>query len=783
MTRLNSASHRSRGFSLIEVMIAVVVLTTGLLALAALQGSLTRNSAEAKVRGRVAAMLSARMDELRSTGYGTLVSGTPTVINSTTDPCDGDATDWIDCTRIQAGLASLSVTTTVSTWAGATTFTSPSTPGPDDAQFKRVILSASWKGAADSASANSHQLVIASDISPLGLTNTLIPPPDDQASGGGGPTVRTVNPATAGVIPIAMGNGNSTAASNPTPELVGQSNNQEIVGTKFNVLTYTPEGNAAVIQKRFENEIIKCACTYGVGGTNLPEIYRTAQWPAIWTGDSYEVYKPSPAANAPGQALSSGPRSGVEQSALCQECCRDHHDNSTAGVVKFDPERSDGLTSKYDLNGANILVPVNNTVSGDYYNACRVIRVDGFWRTASDAYSRQFGLLETETVSGAQAKTGLPTTTATTAYTTFVKDYLKQYDGTVATAPANAQAMFDDVTRGLNNPTLVSIAAPNTTDYRYLHSRGLYVDYLEAEARQKLRDVLADTEPQGRCPTGTDLAECVLPYLPFTSANLTEIATWLASDSTVLAVNSGNLLELNPAEPSGSRTYGKRVGTANNTATVRQSNSGAAINTVLTTLAGVDPTDDSAVSNDVQPFDVGGAPGTGTGDNFFVRVSGGGQNPFVFYSIAADNGECIKPAGSDHDCGTNSTLPLAGAIRLGNYWVETTTSRSISAACVDNQGNSVTATATIPVPTFRNYEVVSATIGGVGGTIGSPLTDNKETETTTITFGSIAANDLILVTLAEQTGSPTYATVASCTTNGGANQINNPTWVKSWELP
>ena len=71
--RGTTAGAQPRGFSLLEVLIAVVVLSVGLLALAALQGSLTRSSADAKVRGRVAAMLSARIDDLRSNGYGTLL--------------------------------------------------------------------------------------------------------------------------------------------------------------------------------------------------------------------------------------------------------------------------------------------------------------------------------------------------------------------------------------------------------------------------------------------------------------------------------------------------------------------------------------------------------------------------------------------------------------------------------------------------------------------------------------------------------------------------------------
>jgi prepilin-type N-terminal cleavage/methylation domain-containing protein len=791
MIRIHLAGHRSRGFSLLEVMIAVVVLATGLLALAALQGSLTRSSAEAKVRGRVAAMLSARMDELRATGYGSLTpTPTPVTTTSTSGDCDTatpDATDWIDCTRQQAGLGSLSVVMDIKEWSGTGVFTQTPPSDPDEAQFKRISLTATWTD----AGANGHQLALASDISVLGLTNSLIPPPDDQDSGSGGPTVRTTNPATAGVIPIALGNGDSSAASNPTPELVGQKNNEKIVGTKFNVLTYTPDGAGAVIQKRFENDVIKCKCQYGAGGTNLPEIYRTAQWPAIWTGDHYEVYKPSPAANAPGQSFSSGPASGVEQSPLCQECCRDHHDTAATGVAKFDPERTGGY-QKYNLNGSNTLVTVPDTSSAVYFNSCRIIRVDGLWRTASDMYARNFGLLETETVAGAKAKTGLPTTAATDAYTAFVKDYLAQYDGSVGTAPGNAQTMFDDVTRGLNNPALVTIAAASNTDFRYLHARGLYVDYLEDQARALLADVVADTAAGGRCDQTTSpakaMADCVLPYLPFTSANLTEIAKWLASNTSVLTVNSGNLLATNPAQPSGSRSIGNVVGTSDNTASARKSNSGVAVNTgtAFTNLNGVDPDDDTAIATDVQPFQVGGT--VNSGPAFDVRVSGGGANPFVFFTILTDvNQECLKPAGSDHHCvtSTGTTLPQAGSIKVSNYWLETTASRSITAQCYDG-ATLYTVTDTISVPTFRNYIVSAASIGGVNGTIQTPAAnDNKKTESTTIDFTGITAGGLILVTLAEQTGSPTYATIASgnCTTNGGHNKINSPTWTKSWELP
>ena len=70
------------------------------------------------------------------------------------------------------------------------------------------------------------------------------------------------------------------------------------------MLNYSPPGfgNSVQIQKRFDQEVVKCSCKYGAGGNNLPAIYRTALWPAVWTGEAYAVTQPAGNPAAPGQS-------------------------------------------------------------------------------------------------------------------------------------------------------------------------------------------------------------------------------------------------------------------------------------------------------------------------------------------------------------------------------------------------------------------------------------------------------------------------------------------------
>lgn len=837
-------ASRSRGFSLIEILVAVVILATGLLALTALQGSLTKASAEAKVRGRVAAFVAGRMEALRNGPYGAIAAGSDSCASTT-------APDWVPANVCSdAALGSFTATQTVTTWAGSTGFVEGATPAdPDEAQFKRVTLVASWTD----STGRGHSLRSVSDISPLGFTSNLIVPPEAEGTGGGNPKVRQDNPVTAGMIPVALGDGSSSAASNPKPELKQDGQNQRIVATRFNVLNYIPEGDGStVIQKRFENELVRCKCTKSADTSTSTSIYFKAQWPAIWTGDRYDMYEPEPSSDAPGQTVRSAPASGVTQSDLCTQCCRDHHDGPSG--AKYDPERTVATgestgREKYSRNGSGQYVIAGS--GENYIDACRVIRVDGFWRVAADTYSRHLGLLPTTAVAGVDAKSGAIPDSVRDSYGAFVKTYAARYSGTTAggsgDAPAGADGDFNAASLSLNATAIVVDPPNRTNDWRYLHARGLYIDHLEADARKRLADVLADTDTGGACPTDRPLYDCILPYLPFTTINMTELAKWLAENDDVLQVNSGNIMSNNPLEPFGGRTKGIAATTGagdgtsaddENILSALKSNSGLAVYAAVRDglgadglpcgnepgaaagascdgipdaldreQFGVDPQDDTQVGEDRQVFRVIG--NTNSGLPFYVRsvtststtvsysLGGGDSDGCTNMQADPDGGGAIRA--TDIKCVTQAaSAPMAGSFTVANYWSEGLDDNvrfDIAANQCTVIGTGFTGLSgerVDDVPLFTNFRVNGVTFASGSASITStmplpaddPANDGKSTEATTVNFTGASANTIFNVSYEVQ--GTVRATIGTCTvTQGNGNNwdLTVNSWVKPWMQP
>lgn len=793
--------RRAAGFSLIEVMIAVVVLAVGLLALVALQSRLVREGADAKARSRIASLISSRIDGARAGGYYSLESAGAVQCAAGNDICQAQADAAV--TGLSVGQVVEPVSTALS-------------------EYKTLTVTANWTDAAGKARALSMRTI----ISPLSLdtTGTAL---NQQFAGDIAkvPVVRTSNPATPGMIPVAVSATDSTAATNPRPELLSKGNKQAVTGTKFDVLTYTNESaSTARIQRRVETTVIKCTCQYGAGGSNLPEIYREAQWPAVWTGERYDIFKPETRAAPAGAAVLSGPAAGVVQSPLCTECCRDHHDPASTAVAKFDPERTarnDGtpVHSHYTRNTEGHLVIVPPGGGGTYEESCRMIRVDGLWRTAADMYNRYTGLLATATAPDktAPATTGVPEQNAADNYggsrdrgiNGFVKDVLAAYRSNGWRMDLEqASALYEGA--GLNSPAELTIRrpTPSSSDQRYLHLRGLYVDKLESTALERIRKA---TQAEN-CESGNTF-ECVLPYLPFTTVNLTELAFWKSetkpvdayvNDSSILKVETASTLTFSPTEPYRGRT--NALASAQNddvayaSAMVTRSNTGVAV-----VAQGVDPEDDLVWSletdeanaanwvTDRQRFRVSAPDGTGGTEMFWVRLLGlphtvdkeTTNDPHVDWFVSTSAGSCGGTFSSrkdtdpnDYSCNNTPTLGGAGTVRVSEYYMELSESVFVSETC-DYQGSPVSVSGTVSRPYFRNFQVGSASVDGVAGTL-SVASDGKVTEATGISFSALPANGVVSVSFTEQPR--INATLASCTAikRGNSYDFGTITWNRSW---
>jgi len=512
-----------RGFALIEALIAVVVLATGMLALTALQGSLIRSSADAKARSILAAHAQAVMDSVRVQGPGIVAPGDTQISAGVSLP--------LARVRDAMGASSLVEESTV-TLLG----TAPNT-------FKRIDLVFRW----DDATGSSRVFRMSSAISPLTLSQSPLDDLDPPIADAARPIVRRSIALTEGMIPLALGNGEDTAATNPKPELVGSSTNTYAADTRFDVLTYSGDnlGVEGVVrfQKRIETAFVGCKCQTGLGGFPTGGssdefnvlLKAKAFRPAFWNGNRYT--DPEEAAS-----VVRGPDPTASQSELCDVCCRDHRDPIGVAGPKFNPWIAPH--DHYLTAGGS---PVSETGSAIFLEACRVVRVNGLWRVTPDPRVDDLALLATNrdpsTLGGTTAPANNNRATqslvssglngATTSYVDYIYDYLHQKFYSKSTVDQSALQQ----TSGLNVPDYVPIAITDTNDYnvvagttdpdvRWLNSRGLLVDKLEPDAVTRIDKAIAACS--GASPE--QQAQCVLPFLPVATINVTELAVWAGKE-------------------------------------------------------------------------------------------------------------------------------------------------------------------------------------------------------------------------------------------------------------
>ncbi|MBF6022767.1 type IV pilus modification protein PilV [Lysobacter niastensis] len=745
------SSHRAKGFSLLEVLIAVVVLSFGLLALAALQSRIFQASAEAKAQSVGLAMAKAKIEDMRSymtmAQYQGLTSGSDSA--TTVDGTSYRRSWTVKRYAVAVGSTTFSEYTNV-------TANLPAAYSPNR-EFKTVQMEVTWTDPS-----NQQRWVRMEDAI------SGIDPQDsarNQRTRGGrsrGPKVMIYDPSSEnGVIPIAVGDGTSTAATNPKPVNVSRTGD-DAVETRYDVLTYAAlSGGTAQAQTRVETTVVGCTCT------NTPTT-ATVYRPTYWNGLRYTT---PVAATYTGQARAA---SGVTQSRYCDACCGSHHDPSGVQGAKFSPR----LTSHqhYRLNNGAFEVAA---AGQNYLEACRLIRVDGIFDVAADLSNDYTNLLATAN----NASSPVPGGTAVTNYQNFVLDYLDhryvaQNPGTstASTVYNNRQSpapATDAAARQLDDPAEISIAATNDT--KWLHARGLYVDFLEPEAV----DAVVDAKSACGNVSASVLRSCVLRVLPFTSINLTEIAEWTPITGTQVKASND---DFSTSVAIDTPVRGKVTPGSNPTpnqvtdvfARVGSSNSGVAI------FGDISPNEDEQIYNpditgfwrDQQAFRVSNNSGGGQpGGAFNIAFAGYtvvmSDPPQAGYTYGNRSDTCSNPSGASFPCTTQQgeTLPAPLVVRVGNYNQSGTI--TIPNPCRNN--------GTTTMPYRVDYAVSSFTSTNGSTTFGTMNVLNPGAvgviptgEYTEASVSTVAANDTITANF----GAPTYMCPSNYPNPGG--NTNSP---------
>jgi len=736
---------RIHGFSLIEVMIAIVVLSFGLLALAALQAGLFRAGAEAKARANATAIAQQQVETAKTFAYTSPPNGTYPVSQTYSGLATSALTSvtvngvtYAGCRQVRryryntatsrfvalnevnyaAAVTSGALTVTCVDTAAVGAAFDPATP-----EFKEVRVDVAWVG--DSGQVKTVEVTDSvAAISPADSVQVVKTP----IASSRGPEVWIVPPNqnNPSVVPIAIGTNENdediaAASSNPKPERFVEDVSSV---TLFSVQTFTGDTGEDAVEVRLNRKIDVAAASCVCSSTaQLSTTTNPAYLPTVWNGKRLAFMEPAAVVGkAIGLAASS---SDPQIEALCTSCCRDHYDAS-AQSPKVDPYRSTHEHYGYTKQGQNYnvndgLLPVGAQTNNEYVEACRLVRVNGRMRVAVDALQNHMAVTPLNS-----AGTGFQNASFVDRYSSFVSDYANYaaqnipvgYPSPTAKLPAPTSAQLT---------TYADVADPAVIDFtaasqeRKLIAFGLYIDYLSQDTIDAYNCAVADNNTGSCSGLGT---RNPLEYIPFYAVNMGNLGAWGSSKTDVADVTDVGFSNQGFQTSDGGVVTSK-AGNSNDpfpvSMAVKKSNSG------LTNTAAID-TDDAAAANvvtDAQNFRKQGNVVV-TPDYHYLYftpriVAAGINNIGNLLTISIGGSSCTKVNAQPYDywrCQYDANAAVSLSISVRGFTTQ--------------QGNGQNATITdrqicLPAP-------ITPTLSAV------PAGDGATTENVQITLGSVGTS-------------------------------------------
>lgn len=500
---MKNKTYKQKGFSLIEVMLAVLVLAIGILAVSKLQTSLIRSGSDANHRAVAASIAQKKINDLRRFVYTTTSDlSTPIewdnlAINSVTSlkyplslafaHIETNKGGRIQADDILSGDHVYSLSWTSDAYTYPTTNSIATLAGvSDDSAFKRVHVVVQWDSVGDNTNnvVSFDTIIDSYDFENTDLASTVAAP-------GTGPQAKYTPQAAPDVIKIDVGDGKLRETDKPTPTVYGGGDNTLV---DFAVVTYHSDGNDFIKDREEEFRTVDCSCTFSSDDDAYPPAHN------LWDGVNREDYV-GPKIEKLTATEDNNDSAVVE---LCTACCRDHHDDD-ASDVKYVADTTSGDHKHYNSSGIFV-------TTGDYVESCRFKRVDGVFRVFQDWDLKD--VIVAEQVQFADL------TTLQMLYTSYQNDFILNSVTTANTISNTKPTLGSPVSISLNGST-------------QLAARGVYIDnvytFSGEENPASYIEYIASASKTNR-----------LEIIPFAEVNLTLLAQWNSS-------NAGNVSVTNEA--------------------------------------------------------------------------------------------------------------------------------------------------------------------------------------------------------------------------------------------
>jgi len=498
---MKSTNKTPFGFSLIEVMLAVLVLSIGILAIAKFQGSLLQSGAGTKARTTALALAEEKIDDLR--GFSQLEVGSD--CGSGSDDCDWSAFSTADLSSKQMAYdyitddegGRLVAHSSFDLLFNNENYkreweVKDSSDEPDKLKsIKWVKVTIAWEDQNGEEQTVSLETLIPninpalSDVATVGAGANPTPP-DFGYTPGDAPDV----------IAIQLDDGGTLykETSKALPD-VSQHGNHNLV--TFTAVSYTTNGSDSTINNVEAFATVNCNCEFTSDGKAFSPAHIT------WNNTTKKIYDERGTAST----KTIGVGVGNEQPDLCNDCCRDHHD-ATADAMKYIQGTSSGDHTHYNSSGTAV-------TTGEYVEACRFKSIDGILSTFQD-----WQLQTTIVMPSSYLADG---TTTQTTYQAYVSNYAGNFTAavTLPSAPANRNVS----------------ALPQGASQQLL-ARTIYIDEV-AQENSEYDTCVSGIGVGGNACEDIDIREIT----PFIELNSTKLANWKKASTTTVSISQGTQAE------------------------------------------------------------------------------------------------------------------------------------------------------------------------------------------------------------------------------------------------